>query len=111
MGMSVEQVGEITVVVAEGPHLDASVADGFKRDMLPVLEERKKVLLDMSRLRFVDSTGLGTILSCVRKIGASGGELKLCGMSRPVHSVFELTRMHRIIDILADRDAGIKAFQ
>lgn len=111
MGLSLEEIGEVTVVVADGPHLDASVAEGFKRDIVPVLETRRKVLLDMSHLRFVDSTGLGTILSCVRKIGAAGGELKLCGMSRPVHSVFELTRMHRIIDILSDREAGIRAFR
>ncbi|MCA1595743.1 MAG: STAS domain-containing protein [Chloroflexi bacterium] len=111
MALSLEQVGEVTIVVADGPHLDASAADGFKRDIVPLLESQKKVLLDMSRLSFVDSTGLGTILSCVRKIGAAGGELKLCSMSRPVHSVFELTRMHRIIDILPDRDTGIRAFQ
>ncbi len=83
----------------------------FKRDIAPLLEEDAKVVLDMSRLRFVDSSGLGAFISCLRKLNAKGGDLKLFGLSKQVHAVFELVRMHRIFDILGTREDAVRAFE
>ena len=65
----------------------------------------------LSHLRFVDSSGLGAMLSCLRQLNATGGDLKLCGMSKAVRSVFELVRMHRIFDIYDTREQAVSAFQ
>jgi anti-sigma B factor antagonist len=65
----------------------------------------------MSELKFVDSSGLGAILSCLRQQNASGGELKLCGMLKPVRALFELVRMHRIFDMYNTREEAIMAFR
>jgi len=65
----------------------------------------------LGRLRFVDSSGLGAFISCLRKLNAKGGDLKLCGMSKQVRAVFELVRMHRIFDIFGTRDEALRAFQ
>ena len=90
--------------------LDASNAGEFKRDIAPVLEANTKLVIDLSRLRFVDSSGLGAFLSCLRKLNAKGGDLKLCGMSKQVRAVFELVRMHRIFDIYGTREEAVRAF-
>ncbi len=89
------------VAVAAVPvdELDASNAGEFKRDIAPVLQANAKLVLDLSRLRFVDSSGLGAMLSCLRQLSAKSGDLKLCGMSKQVRALFELVRMHRIFDI------------
>ena len=110
MELTTDRVGDVTVVVLRGDHLDASITDEFKRDIGPILEESPKVVFDMSQLQFVDSSGLGAILSCLRRLGVSGGELKLSGMSKPVRAVFEISRMHRIIDIFATRDEALASF-
>jgi anti-sigma B factor antagonist len=68
-------------------------------------------VIDLSRLRFVDSSGLGAFISCLRKLNAKGGDLKLCGMSKQVRAVFELVRMHRIFDIFGTREEALRAFQ
>jgi len=47
----------------------------------------------------------------LRQLNASGAELKLCGMSKPVRAVFELVRMHRIFDIYDTREQAVGAFQ
>jgi anti-anti-sigma factor len=55
--------------------------------------------LDLNRLRFTDSSGLGAFTSCLRELNTKGGDVKPCGMSKQIRAVFELVRMHRIFDI------------
>ena len=111
MEIGVEKVGEVAVVTLQAEHLDASVAEEFKRDVAGILSENTNIVFDMSHLQFVDSAGLGAILSCLRRLSAAGGDLKLCDLSRSVRSVFEIARMHRIFDIFPSRDEAIQAFQ
>ena len=110
MQIAFEKVGDVAVAVVPVEELDAGNAGEFKRDVAPLLENNSKVVLDMSRLRFVDSSGLGAFISSLRKLNAKGGDLKLCGMSKQVRAVFELVRMHRVFDILDTRDNAIRAF-
>ena len=91
--------------------LDASNAGEFKRDIAPVLQANTKLVLDLSRLRFVDSSGLGAMLSCLRQLSAKSGDLKLCGMSKQVRGLFELVRMHRIFDIYGTKEEAVHAFR
>ncbi len=110
MDLITEKLGEVAVVTVNGEHLDASDADEFRRVMAPVLTANSKVALDMSRLQFVDSAGLGALLSCLRKLISAGGDLKLYGLSKAVRTAFEITRMHRIFDIYATKEEAIQAF-
>ena len=111
MEIAVDKMDDVAVAVVPVDELDASNAGEFKRDIAPVLEANTKLVLDLSRLRFVDSSGLGALLSCLRQLSAKGGDLKLCGMSKQVRALFELVRMHRIFDIYGTREEAVKAFQ
>lgn len=110
MELSAETLGDVALVTVHGDHLDASVTDQFKRDIGPLIDGYTKVVLDMSALRFVDSAGIGAILSALRRLSAIDGDLKLCGVTKPVRASFEIARMHRIIDILDTRDEALAAF-
>ena len=110
MELVLQRIGDVTVATVSVEDLDASNAAEFKRDMAPVVEANTKVVLDLSRLRFVDSSGLGAFISALRKLNAKGGDLKLCGMSKQVRAVFELVRMHRVFDIVRTRDDAVQAF-
>lgn len=112
MDLSAEESGDISIVNMPGEYLDASTVKEFKTDIAVFIEgDAKKIVFDMSSLQFIDSSGLGAILSCLRKLNGSGGELKLCGMSKPVRALFELVRMHRIMDIYDTRDDAIRAYK
>jgi anti-sigma B factor antagonist len=111
MDMTIEQIDGVTVVVLPGKDLDAGNSKEFKSEVAAVLKAGAKVVFDLGRLRFIDSSGLGAILSCLRQLSSQGGELKLCGMSKSVHQTFELVRMHRIFDIYNTRDEAVRAFQ
>ena len=110
MQIPVSRFGDVAVAVVPVPELDASNAGEFKHDIAAVLEGDEHVVLDLSRVRFVDSSGLGAFISCLRKLHAKGGELKLAGLSKPVRAVFELVRMHRIFDIEPTAEAAVLAF-
>lgn len=83
--------------------LDAGNVKSYKEQIQPCLEANQAVLLDMSQLEFVDSSGLGALLSCLRTMNNKSGQLKLYAMAPPVQALFELVRMHRIFAIYNSR--------
>jgi anti-sigma B factor antagonist len=110
MEIAIERINDVAVVILPYDELDASNAAELKRDFGPVVEAQPRLVFDLTRLRFIDSSGLGAFLSCLRKANEHGGELKLCGLSKAVRAVFELVRMHRVFDIHATREAAVRAF-
>jgi anti-sigma B factor antagonist len=111
MQTALEQVGDVTVVTINEEQLDAGNADDFRQDMAPVVKDCKKLVLDMARVRFVDSRGCGAILSCLKQLSGNHGDLKLCNVNPYVRTVFDLIRLHRICEILPTRDAAVRAFE
>ncbi len=111
MEINVDRQDKVAIAEIPVEELDASNAGELKRDMAPILEANTQLVIDLTRLRFVDSSGLGAMLSCLRHVSAKGGDLKLCGLSRQVRAAFELVRMHRIFDIFTTREEAVRAFQ
>ena len=107
MKLASETVGEIEIVEVLEKSLDADTVKQFKAEVESKLASGGKLIFDLGMLEFIDSSGLGAILSCLRQINAAGGDLKLCSMSRSVRSMFELVRMHRVIEIYETRDEAI----
>jgi anti-sigma B factor antagonist len=106
----VEQVSDVTVVAINEEQLDAGNAEDFRQDISPVIKDSKKLIIDLSRVRFVDSRGCGAILSCLKQVSANGGDLKLCGVGQYVRTVFDLIRLHRICEILPTRADAVRSF-
>jgi len=107
---TIEKRGEVIIVKAAVDTLDASNEKRFKKEVISSLPPGSKVILDLSGVQFIDSSGLGVILSCYRHLHAAGGDLKLCCLNEQVHTLFELVRMHRIFDICATSDEAYSSF-
>jgi anti-sigma B factor antagonist len=110
MQLTVERVKDVAVVTVNIEQFDASNAGDFKRQMAPVQQQSSRLVLDLGRVKFVDSSGCGAILSCLKHATEAGGDLKLCQVTRPVRTVFELIRLHRICEILDTREQAVHAF-
>jgi anti-sigma B factor antagonist len=110
MEITIEKMEDVAVVAVPVTELDATNSNEFKRDMAPVLDVHARVILDLTRLRFIDSSGLGALLSCLRKLNEKRGDLKVCGISKQVRTALELVRMHRILDIYGTREEATRAF-
>ena len=111
MELMCEHIGSVTIVILTGTQLDASTAGEFKSSIAPILAESSQIIFDLHHIEFIDSSGLGAFLSCLRQVQARGGDLKLCGVAKPVRALFELVRMHKIFQIFADREEAVRAFQ
>jgi anti-sigma B factor antagonist len=111
MTLLIENIQNITLITVPGTTLDAGSAKAFKTAILPALLPEAKVILDLSELKFVDSSGLGAMLSSLRQLNGIGGDLKLCGMNKSIRSLFELVRMHRVFEIYNTRDEAIRSFE
>ena len=110
MQLTVETVQNIPVVTVHAEILDANNSDEFKNAVAPILESNSRMVLDLGQLQFVDSSGCGAILSCLKALTSAGGDLKLCRITRPVRTIFELVRIHRICEIFDTSEAAVRAF-
>ncbi|MCG6962678.1 MAG: STAS domain-containing protein [Acidobacteria bacterium] len=105
-----EQRGDVTVVVA-GSELNAHNAPEAKTTLRGLVNSgRVKLIIDLSALSFIDSAGLGALLTAFKTAGAAGGQLVLCGLSQPVKSIFELTRLDRVFPIFDTQEEAVGSF-
>ena len=111
MPIDVGKSGDVAIALVVGEYLDAGNAREFRQEIASVLKDSSQVILDLSQLQFVDSSGLGAILSCLRHLTTTGGELRLCGMTKPVRALFELVRMHRVFEIFNSREEALASFR
>ena len=107
----VEKVDDVAVVTVPVDELEISSVDEFKVQLTEIMKESKKLVLDMTRVSFVDSSGCGAIIFCLKRLEQSGGNLKLCCVSKPVATVLKMIRLHRICDILETREEAVAAFK
>jgi anti-sigma B factor antagonist len=110
MPIRIEQIDSVTIAHLDGQTLDASNAREFKSEIAPSISANARLVLDLSQLKFIDSSGLGALLSCLRQLNAIGGELKLYGMIKPVRALFELVRMHRVFEIFNTREEAFRSY-
>ena len=82
--------------------LMANKADDFRTSVADIVDAgNTQLVLDLCEVKFLDSSGLGAIVSIRKMVGNDGG-MVLCGLTGQVRSVFRLTRMDTIFDIFED---------
>lgn len=110
MRLKTEITDDIMVVKIMESAVDAGNALEFKASMLPLMENYKKVAIDMGRVKFMDSSGVGAMLSCLRTMHNQKGELKLFAVTSQIHQLFKLVRLDTLIEIHDTRKTVISSF-
>ena len=109
MNYHFENVGNVLKVSLDG-RLVASCSEEFKETMFDRLRDAKRVLMDLSKMAHIDSSGLGALVSVLQWINASGGVLKLSGLQPRPKIVFDITKVYRVFDIYDTEEAALAAF-
>lgn len=100
MNITTENVNDITVIQILEERLDAHNSGELKVKVQQLFEEgNKHLLIDLKHVRFIDSSGLGALVSGFKNATTSQGDLKLSSLQPQVKSMFELTRLHRVFEI------------
>jgi len=100
----------VEVIELQVSCLDADTADEVRKDLADYLQGGKKVVLDLNRVQFVDSSGLRTLFFFLRTLNASGGDLKVCRVSSDVSHAFSVIGVPNIIDVCETVDDAVDAF-
>lgn len=97
---AVSKHGSVSVVSPTFPRLDASVADEFKAEMKVVIDGGvSHVVIDFAQVQFMDSSGLGALVGCLKYMG-KGGVIDVANPSESVRKVLTLTRMNKVFNIV-----------
>src|SRR6202140_971949 len=75
-----------------------------------VAQGKKKIILNLADVDYLDSSGLGELVSCFTTVRNAGGELKLLNLSQKVHDVLYVTKLYTVFDIREDEFPAVKSF-
>ena len=105
MNCTVVGNGDTVIFCPESVSLDAYLASEFKAEAYAQVERFcGHVVFDMRNITFVDSAGLGAILSVMRLVKSHQKRFVICNMTPQVRSLFELVRIHKILEICNSRE-------
>lgn len=99
-----------TILEIEYTMLTSTNAKDFKKELEKEIKQDNNIILDLNQVTFIDSSGLGVFLSCLKILNQKGGDLKICNITKPVRVLFELVRLHQIIEIFNSTEEALKAF-
>ena len=104
-----KDAGGVLIVEVEG-QLIVGNRQEFKQKILDALEAgERKFLVDFTHTGYIDSSGLGVLVSLSKKIRDEGGELRLAGLNEDLRTLFELTKLDTLFSISDSAADALKA--
>ena len=73
-------------------------------------KNEKKILLNLGDVTYIDSSGIGELVSAFTTVRNQGGELKLLNLTKKVHDLLQITKLYTVFDVKDDEASAIKAF-
>jgi anti-sigma B factor antagonist len=111
MTASTRLVGGVTIVDLKGRIVLGEGSTGL-RDLVQnlAIEGIKKILLNFRDVDYIDSSGLGELVSAFTSIRSQGGELKLLKLTKRVRSLLQITRLLTVFDVTDDEATSVESF-
>jgi len=105
------EVGNVIVLHLSGPITLGDGTQRFRKLIHDTLQAGKKnILLNMSEVYYLDSSGLGELVAAYTTVTAQGGKLKLMKLTPKVHDLVQLTRVYRIFEVFQDESSAVRSF-
>ena len=110
MSFQVSKVNDVTVIEVEG-QLIVGNRNELKKEVLEKIELGEQTfVIDFANTAYIDSSGLGVLVSLSKKIRENGGELRLSSLSEDLRTLFELTKLDTLFRIVEDREQALEGF-
>ena len=105
------QVGGVTIVDLSG-RITLGEGSVVLRDTIRdlVSKGKNKILLNLADVTYIDSSGIGELVSAFTTVRNQGGELKLLKLTKKVHDLLQITKLYTVFDIKDDETAAVQAF-
>ena len=103
-----ERGSGVVVAFPQQVQLEGEQSRLFKDRIREVIDGRSSwVVIDLAKVDFIDSSGLGALISALKVLRSNGGDLVLSSMSEQVRSVFEITRLLRVFEVHEDPNSAL----
>ncbi|MDE3052651.1 MAG: STAS domain-containing protein [Gemmatimonadota bacterium] len=110
MSFTITKQGDVSIVEIDG-QLIVGNRQELKQKMLEALEAgARKLLVDFTKTGYIDSSGLGVLVSLSKKIREQGGELRLAALNEDLRTLFELTKLDTLFQIADTREQALASF-
>lgn len=110
MSFKVSKSGDVTLIEVEG-QLIVGNRQELKQQVLEQLEGGDlKFVIDFANTGYIDSSGLGVLVSLSKKIREQGGELRLSSLNEDLRTLFELTKLDTLFRITNDKGEALEGF-
>lgn len=108
---SSRDVGDVTVIDMEG-RITLGEGSALLRDLVKqnLNKGRKKIVMNLAGINYIDSTGLGELVSGYRMVKSEGGELKLLNLSKKVTDLLQITKLYTVFDIHSQEAQAVGSF-
>jgi anti-sigma B factor antagonist len=112
MKASTRQVNGVTVVDLSG-RITLGEGSVILRDTVRDLvgKGNKKILLNLGDVTYIDSSGIGELVSAFTTVRNQGGELKLLNLTKKVHDLLQITKLYTVFDVKDDEAAAVSSFK
>lgn len=112
MAVKEKMMGDIAVVRIKGKLMGGSETDECHVKVKEILAGgTRKVILDLSSVKWLNSRGLGMLMACFTSTKSAGGEFKLTGASGKVNSLFMMTKLLTVFDTYSNVDQAVGSFK
>jgi anti-sigma B factor antagonist len=108
---STRQVEGVTIVDLSG-RITLGEASVALRDIINDLmgKGNKKILLNLVEVNYIDSSGIGVLVSSFTTVRSQGGELKLVNLSKRIGDLLKITKLYSLFDVKDDEAAAVASF-
>lgn len=112
MKASTRQVEAVTIVDLSG-RIELGEGSSVIRNTVKELigKGQKKILLNLGDVNYIDSSGVGELVSAFTSVRNQGGELKLLNLTKKVRDLLQITKLYTVFDVLDDEAAAVAAFR
>jgi len=111
MQLKTSEDGHVTILTVEGDLVIGESESLFKRTVTRLLEEGKvHLLVDMRKVGFLDSSGLGALVRAMTNAQKEGGNTKLLGAGPQVRKLLEMTRLDSVLENFTDLETAVSSF-
>jgi anti-sigma B factor antagonist len=111
MKSSTRQIDGVTIVDLSG-RITLGEGSVILRDTVRELmgKGNKKILLNLGDVNYIDSSGIGELVSAFTTVRNQGGELKLLNLTKKVHDLLQITKLYTVFDVKDDETTAVKSF-
>ena len=111
MSFDQKDIGDVTLLTVKGNLMGGPETIAIHEEVKKLIsQDKKKVVIDLGKVKWMNSSGLGTLMGCLTSLKNANGELKLCGATEKVKSLFIITKLITLFETYESADEAVAAF-